>query len=319
MKKIILLLSTALIISSNVSAQEGKPSMKIFSNFNYDMSAEDSEDAFKEFELKRAYLGYGYTIDERFSTKITFDVGSNSSGSAYTAFLKIASLKWKATDNLSVNFGMLGTKNFKFMEKTWGRRYIEKSAQDKYKWANSADLGVTADYKISDNFSLDAQILNGEGYKKTQTSNGLFRGGLGLTYSLGDNLKLRLHQDIMPRSTYDDMSENQTITTAAIAYSTESMTIGGESNMMKNTNNVKDTEQNLVSVYGSYNISDKYTFFARYDDASETAQEGSYTIYGIERKMAKGITVALNMQSWTDSAEGSEAEETIFLNLEYKF
>ena len=89
--------------------------------------------------------------------------------------------------------------------------------------------------------------------------------------------------------------------------------------MMKNTNNVKDTEQNLVSMYGSYNISDKYTFFARYDDASETAQEGSYTIYGIERKMAKGITVALNMQSWTDSAEGSEAEETIFLNLEYKF
>ena len=126
MKKIILLLSTALIISLNVSAQEGKPSMKIFSNFNYDMSAEEDENAFKEFELKRAYLGYGYTIDERFSTKITFDVGSNSSGSAYTAFLKIASLKWKATDNLSVNFGMLGTKNFKFMEK---KNLTSKSSQ----------------------------------------------------------------------------------------------------------------------------------------------------------------------------------------------
>ena len=46
------------------------------------------------------------------------------------------------------------------MEKSWGRRYIEKSAQDKYKWANSADLGVTADYKISDNLAIDAQILN---------------------------------------------------------------------------------------------------------------------------------------------------------------
>ena len=319
MKKTILLISSALLVLFNASAQSGTPSMKIFSNFNYDFSAEENENAFKEFELKRAYLGYSYNIDDNFSTKITFDVGSNSSGSAYTAFLKIASLKWKATESLSVNFGMLGANNFKFMEKTWGRRYIEKSAQDKYKWANAADLGVTADYKISDNFSLDAQILNGEGYKKTQTSNGLFRGSLGLTYSLGDNIKLRLHQDIMPRSTYDDMSENQTITTAAIAYSTKSMTIGGESNMMKNTNNAKDTEQNLISIYGSYNISDKYTFFARHDDASETDQKGSYTIYGIERKMAKGITVALNMQSWTDSAEGSEAEETIFLNLEYKF
>lgn len=319
MKKTILLLSSAFIISLNTSAQEGSPSVKIFSNFNYDISAEENENAFKEFELKRAYLGYSYTIDERFSTKITFDVGSNSSGSAYTAFLKIASLKWKATDNLSINVGMLGTKNFKFMEKTWGRRYIEKSAQDKYKWANSADLGVTADYKISDNISLDAQILNGEGYKKTQSSNGLFRGGLGLTYSLGDNLKLRAHQDFMPRTSYDDMSESQTITTAAIAYSTENMTIGGETNMMNNSNYITDAEKSLMSVYGSYNISDNYTLFARYDDASETDQEGSYTVYGIERKMAKGVTVALNMQSWVDAADDSEAEQTLFLNLEYKF
>ena len=288
MKKIILLLSTALIISFNTIAQEGKPSMKIFSNFNYDMSADEDENAFKEFELKRAYLGYSYKIDEDFSTKITFDVGNNESGSAYTAFLKIASLKWNASNNLSINVGMLGSKNFKFMEKTWGRRYIEKSAQDKYKWANSADLGVTADYKISDNFSLDAQVLNGEGYKKVQSTNGLFRGGLGLTYSLGNNLKLRLHQDITPRSTYDDMSEHQQITTAAIAYSTDNMTIGGETDMMRNANNVKDAEQNLMSIYGSYKISEDYTLFARYDDASETNQEGSYTIYGIERVMTKG-------------------------------
>ena len=319
MKKTILLLCTAMIISSNTSAQEGKPSMKIFSNFNYDISAEEDENAFKEFELKRAYLGYSFKIDDNFSTNILFDVGNNESGSAYTAFLKIASLKWNASNNLSINVGMLGSKNFKFMEKTWGRRYIEKSAQDKYEWANAADLGVTADYKISDNISLDAQILNGEGYKKVQSTNGLFRGGLGLTYSLGNNLKLRLHQDVTPRSTYDGMSEHQQITTAAIAYSTDNMTIGGETDMMRNANNVKDAEQNLISIYGSYKISKDYTLFARYDDASETNQEGSYTIYGIEKIMTKGVTVALNMQSWTNSAEGSEAENTLFLNLEYKF
>ena len=39
----------------------------------------------------------------------------------------------------------------------------------------------------------------------------------------------------------------------------------------------------------------------------------------IERKMTKGVTIALNMQSWTDAAEGSEAEEPLFLTLEYKF
>ena len=303
----------------NVTAQNGTPSVKVFSNFNYDISAEENENKFKEFELKRAYLGYSYNIDEQFSTKIIFDVGNNNSGSAYTAFLKIASLKWKATENLGLNVGMLGTKNFKFMEKVWGRRYIEKSAQDKYKWANSADLGVTADYKLSENISLDAQILNGEGYKKVQSSNGLFRGGLGITYEINKNFKIRVHQDVSPRSTYTDSTESQTITNAAIAYSTDNLTIAAEQNLMNNAESILDAEQNLMSIYGSFKLSEIYTLFARYDDASETNMGGSYTIYGIEREMAKGIKVALNMQSWTDAAEGSESESTLFLNLEYKF
>ena len=319
MKKTILLLKAVLFSLINMSAQEGTPSVKIFSNFNYDISSEEGENTFKEFEIKRSYLGYSYKIDDKFSTKIIFDVGNNSSGSTYTAFLKIASLKWHHSDKLSINFGMVGTKNFKFMEKSWGRRYIEKSAQDRYKWASAADAGITADYKISDNISLDAQVLNGEGYKNIQSSNGLFRGGLGLTYSVSNNLKLRLHQDMSPRSSYDDVSATQTITTAAISYSTKNITIGVETDMMRNTNNVKDSEQDMISVYGAYKMTEKYTIFARYDDATETNQEKSYAIYGIERKMTRGVTVALNMQSSTAAAEGSESIETLFLNLEYKF
>ena len=308
------------MMSLNVSAQEGTPSVKIFSNFNYDISTEEGEQAFKEFEIKRSYLGYSCKIDDRFSTKITFDVGSNSAGSAYTAFLKIASLKWKASDKLTLNTGMVGTKNFKFMEKSWGKRYIEKSAQDKYKWANSADVGITADYKISDNINLDAQVLNGEGYKKTQTSNGLFRGGLGITFKTSSNLSLRIHQDITPRSTYTDTTDSQYISSASISYSGTNFSLGCEASLMQNANNIiANEEKSLMSIYGSYKLDENYTLFARYDDATETSYDGSYTIYGVERKMAKGVTVALNMQSWTGAADGSDAENTLYLNLEYKF
>jgi hypothetical protein len=319
MKKTILIISSMLFGLISIKAQSGQPAVKIFSNFNYDLSSEDSENAFKEFEIKRAYLGYSHDINENFSTKITYDIGSNSGGSSYTAFLKIAALKWKANDNMSINIGMIGTKNFKFMEKNWGRRYIEKSAQDKYKWASAADAGVSMDYKLTNNVSMDAQVLNGEGYKKTQSENGLFRGGLGITFKALDNLSLRVHQDISPRSTYDDMSESQTITTAAIAYASDNITVGAETGIMKNVNNVKDEEENLISVYGSIKLSESFTLFARHDDVSETSQNGTYTIYGLERKMAKGVTVALNMQSWTDSSDGAEAENTLYLNLEYKF
>ena len=115
------------------------------------------------------------------------------------------------------------------------------------------------------------------------------------------------------------MHASQIITTAAISYSTDNITLGAEIDRMDNIDNVTDTEQEMMSLYGAYKMSDKYTLFARYDDASETNQEGSYTIYGIERKIAKGVAIAVNMQSWTDSAEGVEEENTLFVNFEYKF
>jgi hypothetical protein len=320
MKNTILLLLSAILITFNSNAQNGTPSIKVFSNFNYDISDEENENAFKEFELKRAYIGYSYNIDEKFSTKITFDVGSNSSGSAYTAFLKIASLKWNPSEKFTLFTGMIGTKNFKFMEKNWGRRYVEKSAQDKYKWANSADLGVTADYKISDNLAIDAQILNGEGYKKVQDDSGLFRGGLGITYKISSKLIVRLHQDITPRSTYNDTTDSKYISSASLAYSGTNFSLGYEASLMQNADNIiADEEKSLTSIYGAYKLNEDYTLFARYDDATQTSTGGSYTIYGIERQMTKGVKVALNMQSWTDAANGSEAENTLYLNLEYKF
>ena len=125
MKKIPLLISIALVTISNINAQEGSPSIKIFSNFNYNISTENGEDPFKAFEVKRSYLGYSYKIDKKFATKIIFDVGNNTAGSEYTAFLKIASLKWIASDKLSLNFGVVGAKNFKFMEKAWAH-YLQK-------------------------------------------------------------------------------------------------------------------------------------------------------------------------------------------------
>ncbi len=131
MKKIIYLIIFTIPFSSSLMAQDGKPHVKIFSNFNYDVSNNNNNsDNYKEFEIKRSYLGYSYNFDDSFSTKVTFDVGKNSAGSSYTAFLKIASLTWKANDNTTLNFGMVGTKNYKFMEKAWGKRYIYKSLQD---------------------------------------------------------------------------------------------------------------------------------------------------------------------------------------------
>ena len=331
MKKNILIV--LLIFSTSLVTAQGQSHAKVFANFNYDLSAEEMEDGYKEFELKRAYLGYGYNINEDFSAKVTFDVGSNDAGSSYTAFLKIAALTWKASENLIINFGQVGTKNFKFMEKAWGKRYIYKSLQDQNKWANPADLGATMDYKIGSGLSIDAQILNGEGYKNTQSENGLFRGSFGLTYKMGD-MGIRIVRDMNPRSVYypENTYDVQYITTIAMSYDMGSINVGGEYNMQENAGNIIDNTKTGISLYGNMRLMDDISLFGRYDDlSSEDAdgsqwnldKDGSLIIFGIERKMAKGVTASINVQSWTDAtlegSEEAEAQNTLYLNLEYKF
>lgn len=293
----------------SINAQEGKPFGKVFTNFNHDNDK-------NEFELKRAYLGYSYKIDDNFSTKITFDVGNNESGSAYTTFLKIASLTWKPMSNTSINMGMIGTKNFKFMEKSWGRRYIEKSALDKEKWANSADLGVSLDYKLFENLTLDGQILNGEGYKKTQDADGLMRVGFGGTYKLS-NFSIRLFRDIKSCACSDI---DQEITTASISYSNNGLNLGFETDMMANSSNIENEDREIMSVYGSYKLSERYTLFGRYDDYTSEGswdEDGTYAIAGVEAQLTKGVKAAVNVRQTTN--ENDVKDNALYLNLEYKF
>ena len=323
MKRITLL--CGLIFFTTQSFGQVVPSVKIFTNFNYDLApASDIEDLmgtrddFKAFEIKRAYLGYSYNFDDRFSAKIIFDVGSNSSGSSYTAYLKIASLNWKATDNMSLNIGQIGTKNFKFMEKSWGRRYIEKSAMDKYKWASAADAGISMNYKLMDGLSIDAQLINGEGYKNTQDNFGLLRYGVGLTYELGD-LSFRVFRDNFGRET--DIYQN--ITTAAASYSMGNLKIGGEKNIMTNASNIEDQSKDITSFYGSFKLNEKYSVFARMDNVSSeddwnSEKDGTYTIGGVEMQMTKGVKLSVNMQSWK-GLTNIDSDETLYINLECKF
>ncbi|MGB1932264.1 MAG: hypothetical protein ACPHL8_04365 [Flavobacteriales bacterium] len=320
MKKIIYTLT--LLFFGNWAMAQGQTHAQIHSNFNYNLSQDDNN--FKAFDVSRAYLGYSHSLSEDFKAKVTFDIGNNSSGSAYTAFLKIALLSWKANDKMNINFGMIGAKNFKFMEKAWGYRYIYKSLQDKHKWANSADVGVSVDYVFNNKLSLDAQVLNGEGYKKEQEANGLFRGSAGLTYAAADNLTLRVHYDVVPRESYSANDAHQNTTSAAMAYSGDGYKVGIEYNIQENAENVSDRERTGISAYGTYNLSNGMSLFGRYDELASDedwniSRDGSFMIVGIEKEMVKGVKVALNYQNWTNASENAEAEETVFLNFLYKF
>ena len=112
MKKSILLFnlcicfSTALLANTNTNG-------KVFYNYLVNLDEERSN----SFNMKRAYLTFANDINERVSYKVTYDMGSNEAGSAHTAFLKVAMVKWKANFG-DVSIGMQGMNMFKTMDNT---------------------------------------------------------------------------------------------------------------------------------------------------------------------------------------------------------
>ena len=136
---------------------------KVFFNHTINLG----EDGSNAFNMKRAYLTFANNVSDDLSYKLTYDIGSNEGGSAYTAFLKVAMVKWKSRLG-DISIGMQGMNMFKTMENTWGHRFIAKMPMDAYKFSPSADLGigVTRSFGL---VSISALIMNGGGFKKAET------------------------------------------------------------------------------------------------------------------------------------------------------
>ena len=53
------------------------------------------------------------------------------------------------------------------------------------------------------------------------------------------------------------------------------------------------------------------------------SKDGNMMIIGVQKKMTKGVTVAMNVQSWQEATleteEEADRENTFYINLEYKF
>lgn len=151
------------------------------------------------FDIQRAYLNVAYKIDEIWSTRLTLDVANdNGTDQRYQAYLKFAYVQ-AAPDlgfgKLTLQFGMIGTSVIGLIDSMSDYRWLnenfinasnlilhnQKSAKMGQltgrtaiaaDWSGqsidtSADLGAGASLKLAKVLTLDVQVTNGEGYKKT--------------------------------------------------------------------------------------------------------------------------------------------------------
>ena len=214
-------------------ASKGQPHFKVFWNYHYDYT--ENTEQVSAFELTRVYLGYKYKFDDKFSAKITYDIGKNDAGSNHTAFVKIAQLDYKINPSVKISMGLIGGKQYKDQENHWGYRYIYKMLQDENKFGPSADLGINAEFKISKTLMANLFVVNGEGYKNLQDDDGNQRFGMSLIYNPLKKLTTKFYYDT--HASENSKSLNNIAFFAG--YKTDSWRIGAEYNKMENGTNYK--------------------------------------------------------------------------------
>ncbi|HKK12993.1 MAG TPA: outer membrane beta-barrel protein [Flavobacteriaceae bacterium] len=329
------------LINLHVHSQETKPDSKgtvigkVFFNYHIDETKDVKQSG--AFDLQRAYLGYNYVFDDKFSAIVLLDAGKGSAGSDYSVYIKNAKLNYKADGWITLSLGILGLKQFYDQEKFWGYRYIYKSFTDAYGFGSSADLGFTATFKINDKLKMDFLIVNGEGYKKFQDPSGNNRYGANLVYTPGQNWMFKAYYDTMKGIDVGEVSKETTISNITLfaGYKiTGHFRIGAEYNLMKNGITYKEPAKGKdlqgLSFYSTYNINEKWNIFGRYDQlfsnklSGETtdwnySEDGDTVIGGVEFKPIKGINTSVNYQ-FTDFKDSSNNNASlIYFNLEFYF
>lgn len=295
---------------------------KVYTNFHKEFTYHDHESA---FEVSRAYLGYKFFMDKHFSAEVKLDIGSPGDESPYSklkryAFFKNAALRY-SNDRVSWNFGIITLKQFRIQEKYWNHRYIYKSFQDEYEFGASADIGTSIEYKFTPWLTVDATLMNGEGYNQLQIDN-VFKSGFGVSFYPMDYLIARIYYDIM-----NDKKVQQTLA-SFIGIKKNDFIVGLEYNYKTNINFIKDHHIWGYSIYGSYNISEKWQLFGRFDRLSSRKYEnektgwnfsndGSALITGVQYQPIKYVKFALNYHDWYPLPKNMENHSLIYLNLEF--
>lgn len=334
MKKQLLIFSILLISFASISQntnEDFKPNgdvqFKVFWNYHADFSNNATKTS--AFELTRSYLGYKYAFSKDISAKITFDVGSNSGGSDYTAFLKVAQLDWKVANGVKLSMGLIGMKQFNDQEDFWGYRYMFKSFMDENSFGSSADLGVNAEFTISKNLKANVLIANGEGYKKLQDEDGYQKFGGSLVFTPIEGLTTKIYADSQNSAT------SKALTTVALfaGYEMEKWRLGAEFNTLQNgkkySSPIDDYNLDGLSFYSTYVINKKVEIFGRFDQLSSNtltgdtaawnnAKDGNQIIAGIQFAPLKGLKFALNYQGFSFDNSALDNQSLVFLNAEFK-
>jgi len=236
------------------------------------------------FVFKQGIIGYKHTFENKLSGLIMLDVtrtthftslsdtGGNVvpldyfEGSKYTAYLKMAEIKWTVNHRFALRFGqLLNTQYLTFQDKFWGFRYVDVTFKEKYRFGMPADFGVQADYKLKDKLLIQLSVVNGEGPFRYQDILSRFLYSINLQYSPVENFTLKLYTGIESAPDTGMYVNSKKILSFFTGYKTKQFGMGAEANYVKDYGYVSGIDKYGFSAYGFVTLLPKWVLLGRYD------------------------------------------------------
>jgi len=303
----------------------GKPIGEIFADFHKKLN---NSSATTGFDINRAYVGYGYVLDNNFTATVVANVSGSPNdmkgGSTRRryAFLRYASVGW-SNEKLNIAFGLTDTRIYSTQQRWWGKRYLAGAMQSNYGHGVVADLGMVVDYKFSDILSGDIAVMNGEGYLEMQLDDNV-KTSLGFTVTPNKSFIFRVYGDH-----YRLPGLNQFTGTVFAGHKNKYFYVGVEGSYKLNVDGISGHDSWGISTTNGVYLTEKDELFIRYDHLKSftskgpaqrwDARDGTFTIIGFQHTFSPNIRFALNYQGTHPNSNLLENRNLIFINAHFRF
>lgn len=305
-----------------IKDKDSYPFAQIYTGFHF--CFKDTYKPRAAFDFNQGIIGFFHKISPNVSGKIMLDVTRTTNfsgvtdslgklmivknyfeGSKYTAYLKMAEIKWDINDYLALRVGqLLNTQYLTFQDPFWGYRYIDVTFQERYRFGMPADFGVQFDVKVKDKFLNQFSVVNGEGPFRYQDINGKFIYSDNIQYCPVTNLTLKLYGDYGPSIDTGSAFGDKWVISFFAGYKASKFRFGGEFDYVNNYNWINSQDHSGISVFGAWNFIEKFDVLARYDHLQIKTPAGTqnmdYYILGFQYEPVRMFTTSINFRYLSD-------------------
>ena len=249
---------------------------------------------FSSFDIRRLYLGYDYTFNEKFAAELLLShEGNTDANGNRTLFIKAANLRWKNIYKYAdLLAGQMSTPTYSLMEKIWGYRSIEKTIADMRRIGISNDVGIALRGRFDSAGAIGYNLMIGNG-TGPKPENDLFKKFYVNFYSklFHQQLVIDINADYERMQNTPD-SKNKSTLKLGLAWQQSNYTIGAEAftqlqkNYIAAKRNSSLSDENLdddatgFSLFAKATIKkDKINLFARYDNYNPDSRFNNEFIY----------------------------------------